>query len=70
MVAAGSTLEQRVLNGDMSKDNGAYWTSSVRNESAQFISGLTTDEEDAKKGYAVTNNAGGTQQYFRFCLAF
>lgn len=67
---AGGSLEQYSLAGNMSKDNGAYWVSSVRNESAQFIFGLNSAEEDGAKGYAVTNNSGGTMQRFRFCLAF
>lgn len=67
---AEGSLNQCDIAGNMAKDNGAYWTSSVRNESAQFIFGFNAVEEDGEKGYAVTNNAGGTMQHFRFCLAF
>lgn len=68
--AANGNLEQYPLTGDMNKDKGAYWASTIRSDAAQWISGLNAIEEDGKKASFAANASSSTVQHFRFCLAF
>ena len=68
--SAKGSLQQYILTGDMNSYKGGYWTSTVRSDAAQWISGLNKEEEDGKNALFAANSSSKTVQYFRFCLAF
>lgn len=69
---AGGNLEQ---NPDLIQDywadyNHNYWTSSLRNNANNWITGLNSQEVTEKMYHIVSTNSSKNPQYFRFCLAF
>lgn len=67
---AGGSLERNpdIFSVAWNAIKNAYWASTIRNDDAQWVTGLNAEEKDGAKetlGMCEKNS-----QYFRFCLAF
>lgn len=68
--ATGGSLERNpgIFDGAWNAIKNAYWTSTIRNADAQWVTGLNAIEEDG--GKEALGMCEKNPQYFRFCLAF